>query len=133
MSTSIIMAILLQILIGGTLQFLWGLLNMTQVVTFSPLMGLSPPDFVMEFFKSLNFVNMEIFIEKQSIINKIRYIQTFKSWNKKFSMFNLVMRLFGGKTYLIFVILASICVIVVLLVYVVKSTRVKSWVKSLLG
>ena len=105
------------------MKFLWGLLNMTQIVTFSPLMGLSPPGFVLAFFRKLNFVNMEIFIEEQSIINKIRFIQTFKSWNKNFSMIGLVLQLFEGRLYLIPVIFLAIVLLILALIYICKSTK----------
>ena len=105
------------------MQFLWGMLNMTQIVTFSPLMGISPPGFVLAFFKHLNFINMEVLLLDPSVVNKYRFLQTFKGWNKNFSLVSIFIDWTGKYFRIIALVLLVILLVGMIAVFLIKSKK----------
>jgi hypothetical protein len=50
----------MKIFFGGGLKVLWNLMNVVQIVSFTPLMTVQLPSIVSVFFKNLNFIDISI-------------------------------------------------------------------------
>ena len=111
--TSILLVLVLQLLVGGGLKFMWALLNTIQIVSFIPLMGIRPPPFVLVFFSNLNFVNIQIPIVCGNVREKFLFVRTYEGWQKNFNLFETFLGILDLSTAVLIVFIVLICLLII--------------------
>jgi hypothetical protein len=78
-----IVQILLNVLIGGSLNKLWDMLNTMQMVVFIPLLSLRTPSFLVSFLSVFNIGSLRIDTDDSKLNQELSFYSIFKAWNDK--------------------------------------------------
>ena len=108
---------------GGSLSYLWDLINNTQLVTFLPLMALGHPGYVLSFFAKLNFITEDILLDDPERSIQTKYVRTYSDWNKNLDPQDMLFNFMYNNPFIFFIFVGISGIAILLAIFVCKSKR----------
>jgi len=122
--------LILQIIMGGSLELLWALLNTLQFLAFMPLLNLRMPKFLQLFFENLNSFNFMMVDFTDLLTSVFSFTSSLQSWGSNFEIVGFETSNIFINASDIFMLLLGFLVVLTLGYIGIKVCRQRPWLKN---
>jgi hypothetical protein len=86
-----ITALIIKLVVGGSLDYMWKIVNIIQIIAFLQLFNyIDMPGFSQEFFANLNYFNVQIVDKMSQLSSFYPFVGTMETWRDKTNIFTII-------------------------------------------